>query len=164
MELRGIVKPGDLYAAELLNMRPSRAYGIVGVLLLFAGLGVMWKGLSAPEVSVATWVVLGCCSLFIFELGVWRPYRLTSNFKQNKNMQREITLSTSDGGILATNENGHLNRPWNDFLKWKEGRKIFLIYVSNAQSLTVPKHFFKSERDIEEFRELLKFKIHQNAA
>jgi len=164
MELKGTIKPSDYYAAELLHIRPRKSFGVVGVLLLILGLGVIWKGLSAPEIAVETWIVLGGLILLALELVVYRPYRLTRNFNENKNMQREVKISISDTSIRAENEIGHMDRPWTDFSKWKEGRKVFSLYVSSAQSLTVPKHFFESERDIEEFRELLKFKVKKNDA
>lgn len=52
-----------------------------------------------------------------------------------------------------------MNKPWSDYLRWKEGGKCFLLYMSDNLFQIVPKRFFHSDSDIDTFREMLTMRI-----
>ena len=44
-------------------------------------------------------------------------------------------------------------------IKWKQGNSHFLIYVNDAFYYVIPKRFFTSEQEVEEFQKLLETNV-----
>ena len=164
MEMKGVLRPSDLFAAEWLRIKPRRSYAIVGVLLLILVAWVLWVRLNEPHIPTDAWVVLACILYLFGYFVIWIPHRVKKIYRQRKGMQREVKISTTESGLLVTTENGHMNIPWSDFRDWKESRSIFLLFLSDIESSTLPKHFFNSENDVDNFREILRNKVNRNDA
>ncbi len=158
MEMKGTLSVGDLLAAQWLHIKPRPTYAVVGVVLVVLAVLALWFSFSLPDLRGHAWLLAGPI-IVIVAFAVWAPYSSIRNYRQRKSMQRELRSTVSDTGLLGQNENGHMNVPWTDYLKWKEGAKVFLLYVSDDGLHVVPKRFFQSEADVRAFREMLKAKV-----
>ena len=158
MEMKGTLRAEDVLAAQWLHVKPRPFYAIVGVLLLMLAASVLWFSFSIPALRANGWLLAVPIALLAGS-AMWVPYRSVRSYRQRKNMQRELRIATSDRGLLGESETGHINAPWTDYLKWKEGDKVFLLYIADDAFQIIPKRFFQSETDVGLFRELLKAKI-----
>jgi YcxB-like protein len=159
MEMRGTLETGDVLAAQWLHLRPRRSYAIVGVLLLVLCAWALWYSFSVPALSTNAWFLVGCVVFLILLFALWLPYKSIRSYRQRKNLQRETYFVASDNGLMGQNENGYMTTPWGDYLKWKEGRGGFLLYVSDELFQVIPKRFFQSESETAAFREMLRAKV-----
>ena len=160
MELRGTPVATDLVAAQWLHVKPRPVYAIVGIVLLVAASWGLWYSFSVPKLRDKGWLLVGSLG-FIAALAVWTRYRAVRTYGQLRAFHRELRLEPTDAGIFSESETGHGTTPWSDFLKWKEGGSLFLLYISDDIFQIVPKRFFSSEADISEFRGMLAAKVSQ---
>jgi hypothetical protein len=157
--ITGTFSPSDVKSAAWVHLRPRRSYFIVGVVLLAAFLWAGWVsffGEGRPAGNWGRWVIPAVIAYFALIFGVWSPYQITRNFKQRKDLQREVSFGLSDSGIEMATTDFHGVKSWGDYLRWKEGKKVFLLYLSDNMYQVVPKRFFPSEAEISDFRALLK--------
>ena len=87
------------------------------------------------------------------------PYKCRRAYAQRKDLQRECTFLPSEEGLAFKSADTEGEKRWSDYLKWKEGKSVFLLYMSDNLYQLVPKRFFASEADIERFRDILTRKI-----
>jgi hypothetical protein len=158
MELRGTLSARDVLAAQWLHIKPRPTYTVVGIVLLAAAVWALWFSFSIPDLYGNGWLLIGSLA-FIAALGLWLPYSTVRTYRQRRGMQRQLRMVPSDAGLLAENETGQATVPWSDFLKWKEGNRAFLLYVSDDMFHVVPRHFFQSETDVAAFRDILAAKV-----
>jgi len=70
-----------------------------------------------------------------------------------------MVFVASDDGFTIQMENALVKKPWSDFLKWKEGKTLFVVYISDNMFQLVPKRFFSLPEDVTSFRNLLNAKV-----
>jgi hypothetical protein len=80
-------------------------------------------------------------------------------FDRQKSLQRPYEMSWDDSGMTAVGENGTNSAPWSDFLKWREHKRVFVIYMSDAMFWMVPKRCFADSAQAEAFGRLLRENI-----
>jgi hypothetical protein len=156
--IAGTFEPKDLLAASWVHLRPRRAYAIVGSFLLASFLWAGWLsffGKNARSDDWGRWIIPGVIGYFVFYL-VWIPLQTRRTFKQRKDLQREVSIAIVDAGLEQTTQDSHGVKPWGDYLRWKEGKDLFLLYISDNMYQVVPKRFFSSVVEIDEFRTLLR--------
>jgi hypothetical protein len=156
--ISGNFTPDDLLAAQWVHLRPRRSLAVAGIVLLVVycvGVAMMFVAPIAPASPWVQWVMLAMLAYFPIVLGVMIPYRTRRSFRQRKDFQRETSYRASESGVSIENENLKGIKPWSDYLKWKEGRKVFLLYLSDNMFQIVPKRFFGTESELAGFRALL---------
>jgi len=87
--------------------------------------------------------------------GVQVPYRGRKTYRQRKDLQRECSFLADGSRLILTTEGAVIETLWSDYLKWKEGKAGFLLYMSDNMYRPIPKRFFASEADIAKFREMV---------
>lgn len=162
MELSGTLTATDLVVAQWVDIKPRPAFAIVGIALLATGIWAIWYSFSVPSLRGNGWLLLGSLGLMA-ALAVRIRYKAIRIYRQRRAMQRSIRLEPTDTGLFSKSETGHGITPWSDFLKWKEGNGLFLLYVSDDMFHIVPKRFFNSEDDISEFRKILTTNVSQRS-
>lgn len=158
MELKGRVVVGDLLAAQWVHVRPRRSLAVVGMVLLGLTVFVMAAQFIAHRPSLTdpgTWIMPGILAYFAFTAFVWVPGRVRRSYSQRKDFQHEISMVVTSAGIEARTVQGYGVKPWSDFLKWKEGKSVFLLYLSDHMYQVVPKRFFAGRADIDAFRNVI---------
>ena len=154
MELKGTITSEDYVAAQWLHVRPRGTYAVVGIALLVAAAWAIWYSFSVPSLRGNGWLLVGSLGLIVAS-GGWIRYKAIRVYRQHKALQRPIHLESTAVGLYGENETGHSTTPWTDYLRWKEGKTLFLLYVSDQMFHIIPKRFFNSESDITEFRNVL---------
>ncbi|OYV74971.1 MAG: hypothetical protein B7Z66_14655, partial [Chromatiales bacterium 21-64-14] len=89
---------------------------------------------------------LFCILLFFL---VYFPFKIKRNYRQRKELQKEFTFVTTDSSLNVEFANGHYNKPWIDYLKWKESRNLFLLYHADNLYQIIPKRCSHSAGDID---------------
>lgn len=160
MKASGLIVPGDLVEAGWLHVLPRRktdsVIGILFFLLASWALAVSFLQPDRLNMPRGRWVVVACLLYMGFSFGIYHPYKCRREYAQRKGLKRPVEFEASDAGIHSIVEATETLTPWNEFHKWREGRRIFLLYLSDTTYHMVPKRFFATVGDIEEFRGLLK--------
>lgn len=162
MEIKGTLQPEDVLAGQWLHMKPAPFFSVVGILLIALFLWALWLsffGSYQLPVYANHWVFPGAAVYFVLHFSLWFPYKVKRSYRQHKSLQREFSFLVSDDGVFGQNEKGQVNVPWTEYLKWKENKKCFLLYLSDSMFQVIPKRFFQSEDAIEEFRKILKARV-----
>ena len=162
MELKGRIVVGDLLAAQWVHVRPRRSLAIAGILLLGLTAFVTVASFVGHRQSLAdpkAWILPGILAYLAFVAFVWVPGKVRRSYSQRKDFQHEIRMMVTSAGIEARTEQGYSEKPWSDYLKWKEGKSVFLLYLSDQLFQIVPKRFFVARGDIDTFRGVIRQSI-----
>ena len=77
--------------------------------------------------------------------------------------QRPYTLTYDDDFVAWKGDSNSGGYPWNAFVKWREGQRVFLLYRNRTRFQIIPKAAFENAAAVEAFRALLKGKIDKKA-
>ncbi len=99
------------------------------------GPAIVWTYIWLPVVIVAA------AGLFYY---VVIPRGMRKLYEQHAEMSAPFDYEITQGRLMVTNGYGHADHPWGAFQKWKENRDLFLLYLSEAQFIIVPKRFCTS--------------------
>lgn len=152
------ILPEDYLAGVRLNMRPRKTWAIAAIALLATGaVGVgsfRWRAVTGemgwPELIVAAlvaWLVLW--------LWVFLPRQVRKLYLQQRSLQEPFEAAFDAAGMRFNNARGDATLPWTDVHKWRESKRLFLIYQSDALFHLLPKRCFGSEAEQKDLRELL---------
>ena len=123
-----------------------------GLILLNYLLG----GSEESRLSVLNYLLLFGITLFwalIPLLQAWLTWR------GNPHVKEEILSEVSDDGVrMKTSMTDSLSK-WESFIKTRETRNLFLLYLSKHMVYMFPKRAFQDGDQIQEFRNLLQQKI-----
>jgi hypothetical protein len=155
--IRVLYTPQDFVAANWIHWRPRAVLGWLGILIasLFAVALVDSFFLHSEPAGWLDWAALGVPAYFAYFFGVHLPYKCRKAYRQRKDLQRECEFVADGSTLKLETLGGSMNKPWSDYLKWKEGKAAFLVYMSDNVYHLLPKRCFESEADIGKFRELL---------
>jgi hypothetical protein len=87
------------------------------------------------------------------------PVRARRIFRQQKAMRRQHRLSWDENGLIVESTTGHAITLWSDIVKWRENRRLFLVYTSDIHVRMVPKRAFSTPEQVAEFGHLLRTKV-----
>ena len=159
MELKGRIAVEDLMAAQWIHVRPRRFLAVIGILLLGLTVFIMAASFVGHRQSLTdptAWILPGILAYLAFTAFVWVPRKIRRSYSQRKDFQHEISMVVTSTGVESRTEQGYSVKPWTDFLKWKEGKNVFLLYVSDHLFHVVPKRFFAAHEDIDAFRNIMR--------
>jgi hypothetical protein len=89
----------------------------------------------------------------------WIQWKGRRVFRQQRVFDLLANLSWDEGGLHTHNDNGQYRHPWSDFIRWREGKRLFVLNLSDAVFLMVPKRAFPDSTTLDAFRELMKARI-----
>jgi YcxB-like protein len=167
VNISGTYTANDLVSAAWVHLRPRRNLGIVGIVLVLLALLAVWLsffGAHAESSGWAKWVLPSALLYLALAFGVGIPYKARRAYKQRKDLQRQCSFSWSNAGLYFSTEGMAGTKPWADYLKWKEGGEVILLYLSDNLYQAIPKRFFASESDLLEFREFLSQQVPRREA
>jgi len=157
----------DLVWASWVHLRPRRSLAIAGLILLALALGltsITFVNGNPHEAGWERWVVPGFLLYFALAFGVGIPYKCRRAYQQRKDLQRPCTFCAQEEGLQFSTEGISGTKAWSDYVKWKEGRSSFLIYMSDNLYQVMPKRFLGSDTEVGAFRELLQRKVARREA
>ena len=152
----------DLMAAHWVHVRPRRSLAVVGILLLGLVVFAMadsFFGRRQSWTDPMNWILPGILAYLAFNVFVWVPRRVRRSYSQRKDLHHDISMVVTSAGIASRSEQGNSMKPWSDYLKWKEGKSVFLLYLSDQMFQMVPKRFFAAQEDIDAFRSVVRQSI-----
>ena len=160
--VRAELSEADYIAAQRLHRRRSLWLTIAGVVLaavlawiairsfkrgdlfgLCLSLGALGGGLAGGLISHYLWI----------------PWQARRVFRKQKSMQRPFELSWDAAGLHAKDGNGEYRHAWSDFVRWREGERLFVLSLSDAMFIMVPKRAFTEQQSLEAFRESVSSRI-----
>jgi hypothetical protein len=142
-----VLRADDYVAAQALHNRwtDKRALFSLGAIAV----GIVIVGFAVPWAHAIGFGLIGGAvgGGLAFEL-VRRfaiPRRARRLFAQQKGLQRPKTLRWDAAGLSWKSEQGEATTPWSDFLKYKESDRLYVLYLSDALFLMVPKRVFPDD-------------------
>ena len=133
----------DAYKAYLLTVKPRRIYGILGVILILAGLCVCFLCLKPsegqPKYGLAA-LIFGCIILVLFQVYVFPLYTISKCFKQTKGIDEEIELTVGNYSFQMVTKNSQINVPYADIYKIKSNNRYLLVFENQYICRVIPKN------------------------
>ena len=152
--IRQDIRPEDCRRAVYLHLRPRPGYGVAGTLILaLAALGTVQKIYSPDPWNSSTFVPLASLAFLAVFFFVALPWQATRNFKQNRFLTHPTEYRIDETGLLVQSDLGTTKIPWDHLHKWKENRRLILLYPTDAAYYLFPRRLFTAE-EWEEFRAL----------
>ena len=159
IQIKGRYTLEDFKQAQQLHARQGAASALTRIflallavlfyisLLVLVLLGRLhWLYLLAP---------LALLLVFLLFQYVYKPFMLGRMFKKNKDLSAPFEMELSGECLSVSNPKGRAQIPWNNFLKWAEGREMLLLYRSYVMFQMLPKRLFASASDLQYLREQL---------
>jgi hypothetical protein len=162
IEVEGQLTEQEHTAAQWLNLKPRPAILVLGVALVVVTLAALWLSFVGPyggQAQTARWALLAFLGYLVFHWAFVLPNKWKRIYRQQKSLRMPYKLVITEEGISGTTENMQGANPWSDYVRWKEGNGVFLLYWSDSLFQVIPLRFFASEGQIEAFRGLLREKV-----
>ena len=151
MTITGTYSVDDLLAGAWVHLR--RRLIVIAPGLVFFAFAAYELSTGAP--AWAFWFPICFIVWVVGVVAIGVPYRCGREFAQRKDLRQQITFAPQESGLHITTAALSATKPWSDYLKWKEGRAVFLLYMSDRTFTVVPKRFFVSSAEEQSFRELV---------
>jgi len=158
MTIIGTYTAKDLVSPAWVHMRPRRSLMMLGCLVALLALFALWLSFSGPSAETQgweKWLLPGAILYLALSFGLWMPHRLRRAYRQRKDLHRRCSFAISHTGLHFETDGIAGTKPWSDYLKWKVGETVILLYMSDNMYQAIPKHFFASESEFEEFIQML---------
>jgi hypothetical protein len=159
MNITGKVEVHDYIAAQRLHMRPRKSMRIVlycllalmGLVYVFILRDMFWEEQYTSEF----WILTLVFGYFIIYFGWFIPWKTRRLYAQHTALHKPFALEISHDYFHAKSDEGEAHTKWSEFHKWKEGKKLFLIYRADNLFHMIPKTCLGSSEDMTFFREVL---------
>ncbi len=162
IEIEGQLTEKEHTAAQWLNLKPRPVFAIAGVLLVILSLIVLWLSFLGPyshQAGTARWAVLAFLGYLLFHWTFVLPMKWRRIYRQQLSLQKPYKLEITEQGISGQTDNMQGTNSWSDYIRWKEGNGVFLLYWSDALFQVIPLRFFSTGEQVEEFRNILCEKV-----
>ena len=148
------IRPEDCRRAVYLHLRPRPGYGVAGTLILaLAALGAVQKIFSPNPWTSSTFVPLASLAFLAVFFFVVLPWQATRHFKQNRFLPHATEYRIDEAGLHVQSDLGTTEIPWDHLRKWKENKRLILLYPTDAAYFLFPRRRF-APAEWEEFRAL----------
>jgi hypothetical protein len=162
IEIEGQLTEKEHTSAQWLHLKPRPAILVVGLALVIVALVVLWLsffGSYTHQAQAVRWALLAFLGYLVFHWAFVLPAKWKRIYRQQKSLGMPYVLEISEEGISGKTEGMQGINPWSDYMRWKEGNGVFLLYWSDALFQVIPIRFFSTDEQVDEFRTLLREKI-----
>lgn len=153
----------DYIQATYVHMRPRPVLKWAGYFILLLAVITLvvslyfaivdHEGFSLPILMIA------CLAYLAFLFFVFQPRRIQKIFRQQKSLHSPYSFAPMDEAVIIKSDIAEGKMPWDHFVKWKEGKNLFMVYQSDVLFHMVPKRCFASPEEMTQFRKLLEAKL-----
>ena len=119
--------------------------------LAIIGIGLLYLVLPGSDTAAMVTIGIGA-TILIFSVAQWAY--LVHKLRKAWNQMDPVDLLVSEAGLVATAKGVRSNVEWSRFLRLKEAKNHFLLYLSADRYNIVPKRGFASQQDVDRFRAL----------
>lgn len=78
---------------------------------------------------------------------------------RNREIFRPRKLNISEAGILSDGPQGHIETPWSRYVRFRETKRLFMLYLSNDVKGIVPKRVFQDPAQMNSFRAFVSARV-----
>ena len=117
------------------------ALSIVGIVLVLLGIVTDYKAIGFGG------AVGGLIGYFAV-LYLLIPLNAKRQYKQHRALKNEISMVLSDQGVNFKSESGESKLQWSDIHKWKNGKGIYLLYITSNMFHMVPSRALSNENEL----------------
>ncbi len=143
IEIKQKLSTKDVRQATLLHLRPRPAFAILGLILLALLLVGLISSLCSPNRwNTNTLIMIGVTLYSVIVIFVLIPSKATKTFRQNKFFMYTMNCVFDEDGLHTESEINKSDMPWDHFRKFKTGKRMLLLYPSDATYFVFPKHLF----------------------
>ena len=151
----------DVVAAQQLHGQPPRWRMLAGIAVIGGALCVLfgWRPFNdAPGPLSSAWGPIALLGLVLllnpvrFVLIPWMARRL---YSEQKSLRVASELEWNRHGLTHRSPAASGTLAWEDYLKWKEDDRLFLLYQSSHLFQIIPKRVFASPAEEQDFRRYL---------
>lgn len=82
-------------------------------------------------------------------------FSIKRNFENQPSFRNEISVETTEEGLQINTVTSESKIKWSVYTHWKENSNLFLVYQAPNLFNLFPKRAFASDRQVDEFREIL---------
>ena len=156
----------DYKNAQWLHLRPKPIIKYIGIIILLmfiiGFIFTIYDSWIEKNIDKKLLIFFGCTIYLVLFFFVYFPYKFKKYYKQQKLIKEPMEIDIQDLGIKLSSPSVNANLTWDNFIKWKEGKKLFILYQTDTLMNILPKRNFDTENDIIKFRQLLNanIKIH----
>ena len=158
IKLTGTISEQDYLQAQWTHLKPRRAarafFYILGLLFLVLVIMDVIEWLAGTTPITELWIPAAII-IFMFVFAASCVWQIKRSFRTFKALKVPFNLEVSEDLFFASAEYGESRLPWDIFLKFKEGKNLFLIYQADKLFHMLPKRLFASEAEIRKVREIL---------
>ena len=152
--IRQDIRPEDCRRAAFLHLRPRPILGAAGILMLALAVLALVLKIHSPNPWNSSAVVLaGSLICFAVYFLVVTPWQATRQFKQNRFLAHAAEFRIDETGLHVRSDLGASDIPWDHLHKWKENKRLILLYPTDAMYYLFSRRLFTAE-EWEEFRGL----------
>jgi hypothetical protein len=154
-EIRVQLSDDDYIEAAQAAARPSMRVRIVVAVISLAiagGAFAVWNSPFRREAILVMSVWFGV--VFGARIGqvLYIPRQARRVFKQQRGFQLPCTVSWTADGVRVTAEDGVSTTPWRDFYKAIELKRQFVLFLSEALFMMIPKRAFPNQALLDDFQ------------
>jgi hypothetical protein len=133
------------------------------LLMIFLGSVLLLLGLVAYPYFDRSWSIFEIgLSILILAVQLFLPRIVHRRiYYRNQNIFGLRKVSFDEHGLVDDGPQGHVKIPWNRYVRFRESKRLFLLYLSEDVRSIVPKHAFKNSSDMDAFRTLLCTRVPQ---
>jgi predicted membrane protein len=84
-----------------------------------------------------------------------RKHLAVKEYKSDQLIKQKISYTFNRDSVIQHVRQSRSQYEWDDFLKAREHKEIFLLYLSKNKALVLPKRFFQTEAHMRQFKELV---------
>ena len=152
--ITGTVSAQDYVEAQAVHRRTVAIW----VNSVLGAIGV--TGLVLLSIGVKPWGLIllmgGLCGFLgeAIQARVYIPSQARKHFLQFKGIEAPITYDWNSEKFSVRSDRGNADRNWGDILKVREGDGLILLYTTDVLFEIVPKRWFATPAQMDEFRTL----------
>lgn len=143
MKVRGTLRESDYVRSQFLHVRPRPIFAIIGTLLFILAV--------VMAIYSQSLILVGCLAYFLLWFLVFIPWRAKKHYRQYKAMSEPVCIEATDMGLSFESSTGRGIIPWDHVNKWRNNDKLLLVYPAGNVFHLVPRHFFSTVGQYEEF-------------
>jgi len=164
IEISGVIDEKDYIRAQYLNLKPRPTMMVVGVLvlvLLSFALVMATRELLSGQVTSAELLLFGAV-LFVAGYFQYLHRGFKRNYRQYKSLHEPFSMELTERELQASSSLGEAKIPWENFVKFKENKHLFLLYPCDNLFHMIPKRLVPDTETQSKIRSLLKEKLGQH--
>jgi hypothetical protein len=116
--------------------------------LAVVGFSLILVGLFTDYKAIGFGGSIGGLVGYIVVLYLLIPFNAKRQYRQNRSLRHEISMSLSDQGIEFKSESGTSKLQWTDIHKWKYANGVFLLYITSNMFHVVPLTALPNETEL----------------